>query len=108
MVFVKPATVVQWHRQGFRLFCRWRSRSERPSIDREVRKLMRQMNAANPALVSAPESAASSSSSAIQSVFHLVNSIAIRAAAQIPAQMEFLVGTRHCAAVCIHALDQKS
>jgi putative transposase len=27
MVLVKPATVVQWHRQGFRLFWRWRSRS---------------------------------------------------------------------------------
>src|ERR1035437_786922 len=29
MVLVKPATVVQWHRQGFRLFWRWRSRSGR-------------------------------------------------------------------------------
>ena len=24
MVLVKPATVVHWHRQGFRLFWRWR------------------------------------------------------------------------------------
>src|ERR1700731_4819873 len=48
MVLVKPATVVQWHRQGFRLFWRWRSRSGRPSVDREVRDLVRQMNAANP------------------------------------------------------------
>src|SRR5882724_2972661 len=48
MVLVKPATVVQWHRQGFRLFWRWRSRSGRPSLDREVRDLIRQMNAANP------------------------------------------------------------
>ena len=30
MVLVKPATVVQWHREGFRLFWRWRSRSGRP------------------------------------------------------------------------------
>ena len=44
----EPATVVQWHRQGFRLFWRWRSRSGRPSVDREVRDLIRQMNAANP------------------------------------------------------------
>ena len=36
MVLVKPATVVQWHRQGFRLFCRWRSKSGRPSVDREI------------------------------------------------------------------------
>src|ERR1700720_3277681 len=48
MVLVKPATVVQWHRQGFRLFWRWRSRSGRPSVDRETRNLIRQMNAANP------------------------------------------------------------
>jgi hypothetical protein len=48
MVLVKPATVVQWHRQGFRLFWRWRSRSGRPSVDREVRDLIRQMSAANP------------------------------------------------------------
>ncbi len=48
MVLVKPATIVQWHRQGFRLFWRWRSRSGRPSVDREIRDLIRQMNAANP------------------------------------------------------------
>jgi putative transposase len=27
MVLVKPATVVQWQRKGFRLYWRWRSRS---------------------------------------------------------------------------------
>jgi hypothetical protein len=48
MVLVKPATVIQWHRQGFRLFWRWRSRSGRPSIDREIRDLIRQMSTANP------------------------------------------------------------
>src|ERR1700676_2942724 len=47
MVLVKPATVIQWHRKGFRLFWRWRSRSGRPSVDREVRHLIQQMNAAN-------------------------------------------------------------
>src|ERR1700681_1298232 len=46
MVLVKPATVVHWHRQGFRLF--WRSRSGRPSVDREIRKLIREMSSANP------------------------------------------------------------
>jgi len=45
MVLVRPATVVHWHRQGFRLFWRWRSRSGRPSVDREVRDLIRQMSA---------------------------------------------------------------
>ncbi|WP_428130517.1 integrase core domain-containing protein [Candidatus Binatus soli] len=48
MVLVKPATVIQWHRQGFRLFWRWRSRSGRPSADREIRNLIRQMSSANP------------------------------------------------------------
>jgi hypothetical protein len=48
MVLVKPATVVQWHRQGFRLFWGWRSRSGRPSVDREIRDLIRQMSSANP------------------------------------------------------------
>jgi putative transposase len=48
MVLVKPATVVQWHRQGFRLFWRWRSRTGRPSVERETRDLIRQMSRANP------------------------------------------------------------
>jgi putative transposase len=48
MVLVKPATVIQWHRLGFRLFWRWRSRSGRPSVEREVRDLIRQMSSANP------------------------------------------------------------
>jgi integrase-like protein len=48
MVLVKPATVVQWHRRGFRLYWRWRSRSGRPSVDRDVRDLIRQMSVANP------------------------------------------------------------
>jgi Integrase core domain len=48
MVLVKPATVVQWHRQGFRLCWRRRSRLGRPSADREIRKLIREMSSANP------------------------------------------------------------
>ena len=47
-MLVKPATVIQWHRQGFRLFWRWRSRSGRPSVEREIRDLIRQMSSANP------------------------------------------------------------
>src|SRR5258708_2816906 len=41
MVLVKPATVVQWHRLGFRLYWRWRSRSGRKPVDRETRQLIR-------------------------------------------------------------------
>ena len=45
MVLVKPATVIQWHREGFRL--NWRSRSGhvgRPKLDTETRDLIRQMS----------------------------------------------------------------
>ena len=48
MLLVKPATVVQWHRQGFRLYWRWRSRLGRPRADREIRDLIRRMSRANP------------------------------------------------------------
>jgi len=51
MVLVKPATVVQWHRQGFRKYWRWRSSSRRvgrPEVNREIRELIRQMSVANP------------------------------------------------------------
>jgi putative transposase len=48
IVVVKPATVIQWHRQGFRLYWRWRSKSGRPAINRQVRSLIRQMCKANP------------------------------------------------------------
>src|SRR5271169_663600 len=51
MVLVKPTTVVQWHRQGFRRYWRWRSCSSRvgrPGVNREIRDLIRQMSVANP------------------------------------------------------------
>ena len=49
MVLVKPATVFQWHRKGFRLFWRWRSRRPgRPKIRTEIRDLIRRMSKANP------------------------------------------------------------
>jgi transposase InsO family protein len=45
-----PDTVVRWHRKGFRLYWTWKSHHQhagRPSIDKEIRKLIRQMQAAN-------------------------------------------------------------
>src|SRR6267154_4511472 len=51
MVLVKPATVIQWHRKGFRLYWRWRSRSShpgRPKTPRETCDLIRRMSIANP------------------------------------------------------------
>ena len=45
MLLVKPATVVQWHRQGFRLYWRWRSRRlGRPKMGPEARDLIRRMS----------------------------------------------------------------
>jgi len=32
LVVVQPQTLVRWHRQGFRLFWRWKSRPGRPPI----------------------------------------------------------------------------
>ncbi len=43
LCLVKPATVVAWHRAGFRLFWRWRSRGGRPRVDEEVRALVRRL-----------------------------------------------------------------
>jgi putative transposase len=51
IVLVKPATVIQWHRKGFRLYWRWRSRSRapgRPKMSSGIRDLIRQMCRANP------------------------------------------------------------
>jgi hypothetical protein len=49
MVLVKPATVVQWHRKGFRIYWRWRSRSPgRPKMSTKISDLIRQMSLANP------------------------------------------------------------
>ncbi len=50
LVIVQPATVVRWHRQGFRFYWRWRSRDRggRPRLDQEVQALVRRMSLANP------------------------------------------------------------
>ncbi len=45
-----PGTVVRWHREGFRRYWRWKSRRRRvgrPPIDREIRNLIHEMQAAN-------------------------------------------------------------
>ena len=49
MVLVKPATVVEWHRKGFRFYWRWRSRRPgRHRIGADIRDLIRRMSRANP------------------------------------------------------------
>ena len=51
LVTVQPATVLAWHRQGFQLYWRWKSRPRaagRPPIDRDLRELIRRMARENP------------------------------------------------------------
>ncbi len=50
LAIVEPETVIRWHRAGFRLFWRWRSRSRsgRPKVALEIRQLIRAMSLANP------------------------------------------------------------
>jgi len=47
---VQPETLVRWHRAGFRLYWRWKSRSRggRPQIETDLRALIRQMSMENP------------------------------------------------------------
>ena len=41
---------MRWHRAGFRLYWRWKSRrrSGRPAVSAEIRQLIREMSIANP------------------------------------------------------------
>ena len=50
LVIVKPETVVAWHRKGFRLCWKWKSKRGpgRPEVSAEVRALIRKMCLANP------------------------------------------------------------
>ncbi len=50
LVIVQPDTVTRWHRQGFKLYWRWKSRREagRPKIDTEIRRMIRRMSRENP------------------------------------------------------------
>ena len=50
LVIVEPETVIGWHRAGFRLFWRLKSRCRggRPMVPLEIRQLIRDMCLANP------------------------------------------------------------
>lgn len=49
LVIVKPATVIGWHRKGFKLYWKWKSRRVgRPNIDWPLIKLIRKMRKENP------------------------------------------------------------
>jgi len=50
LIIVQPETVLKWHREGFRLYWRWKSKAPigRPKIDLEIRELIRRMSRENP------------------------------------------------------------
>src|SRR4029450_9929856 len=45
---VKPDTLIRWHRKGFQLFWKWKSRPGRPRIPQELRQLIANMVRSNP------------------------------------------------------------
>jgi transposase InsO family protein len=49
ITIVQPETIIRWHRAGFRLYWRWKSRARggRPKIPLEIRRLIREMSLAN-------------------------------------------------------------
>ena len=49
LMIVNPETVIRWHRDGFRLYWRWKSRGKpgRPKIAAEIRSLIRRMSREN-------------------------------------------------------------
>src|SRR3984957_17666076 len=50
LAIVKADTIVGWHRAGFRLYWRWKSRRRggRPKVPLEIRRLIREMSIASP------------------------------------------------------------
>jgi hypothetical protein len=47
-VIVKPETLIGWHRKGFQLFWKWKSRVGRPHLPKKIRKLIIRMSLENP------------------------------------------------------------
>jgi hypothetical protein len=50
VTIIRPETVIGWHRAGFRVWWRWKSRNRggRPKVDRELRDLIHRMRNENP------------------------------------------------------------
>ena len=49
LAIIRPETLIRWHRQGFRAYWRWKSRSRagRPTVSPEIQELIREMSRAN-------------------------------------------------------------
>ena len=48
LIIVKPETLIGWHRKGFRLFGRWKSRPGRPRLPKNIRELIVRRAGENP------------------------------------------------------------
>jgi putative transposase len=51
LIIVEPATVIKWHRKGFKLFWRFKSRLKspgRPPVCKEIRNLVKKITLSNP------------------------------------------------------------
>ena len=50
LAIVKPETVIRWHRAGFRMYRRWKSKScgGRPTVPSDIRQLICNISIANP------------------------------------------------------------
>src|ERR1700687_4138867 len=48
LTIVQPETLIRWHRRGFRLFWRWKSKPGRPRLPRNLRALIAEMAKENP------------------------------------------------------------
>jgi hypothetical protein len=49
-IIFRPETLLRWHRTGFRLFWRWKSRRRvgRPALPADIRSLVRRISRENP------------------------------------------------------------
>lgn len=48
LMIVQPETLIRWHRKGFKLFWRWKSKPGRPRLPHNLRDLIAQMVHQNP------------------------------------------------------------
>jgi putative transposase len=48
LVIVRPETLIRWHRKGFKLFWKWKSRAGRPRLAGNIRQLIIEMAKENP------------------------------------------------------------
>jgi transposase InsO family protein len=102
LVVVKPDTVVRWHRHGFRLYWRWKSKNRgRPSIDPVIRSLIRRMSQENP-LWGAPRIGAELALLGHDVAESTVSKYMVRRRPGPPSQTwrSFLKTHMHCTAAC--------